>query len=149
MSNRKISRKDLLSACADPGPGDGLDPRLDGGGGPGPVPNRKALQLCGQVARTLASVLAESGDEVLRNLLVESVVPAPNSSRLLVTVSVAIGGGGEETERVAEHLGRARGRLRGEVASAVHRRRVPDLTFRVVGPTSGALPRAAPSGPTG
>src|SRR5262249_31993389 len=49
------------------------------------VDNRKALQLCGQVADTLSPVLAgECGDDVLRSLQVIAVTPAPDSSQLLV-----------------------------------------------------------------
>jgi ribosome-binding factor A len=133
MAFRKVSRKDLLSACAEPGPGDGQDPRFDAPGAP-KVHNRKALQLCGQVARTLAEVLAgECADAVLRDLVVESVVPAPNSSRLLVTVTLAPTAQDSDPSRAAEHLERARGRLRTEVAAAIHRRRAPDLMFRVAG----------------
>jgi ribosome-binding factor A len=134
MTSRKISRRHIQSACAEPGPGDGLDPRLEPRGETSSrVPNRKALQLCGQVAETLALVLSgECGDELLRDLLVESVVPAPNSSRLLVTVSMPASAGDEDAGRALERLEHARGKLRGEVATAVHRRRVPDLLFRVV-----------------
>jgi ribosome-binding factor A len=121
----------MLSSCSDPGPDDGQDPRLDGRGGPRKVANRKALQLCSQAARTLAEVLAgECADRVLRDLVVESVSPAPNSSRLLVTVSLAPSAVAEASQ-VLDRLERARGRLRSEVAAAVHRRKAPDLTFRV------------------
>ena len=130
MTSRKISRFDLLASCDQPGPGDGLDPRRSRGEGSGKVPNRKALQLCAQVARTLAGVLAECSDDVLRDLTVQSVVPAPNASRLLVTVAA---GAAVESERLAEHLHRARGMLRGEVAAVINRRRMPDLVFCVAG----------------
>jgi ribosome-binding factor A len=130
MSSRKISFQDLRSACAEPGPDDGRDPRLDRREGTGKVPNRKALQLCAQVARTLASVLAECGDDVLRDMVVESVVPAPNAVRLLVTLSLT---DAAETAQAAQRLEHARGKLRSEVAAAVNRRRTPDLVFRVVG----------------
>ena len=50
--------------------------------------NRKALQLCAQVAQTLGVVLAgECGEDLLRELFVTSVVPAPDSSRLLVMIA--------------------------------------------------------------
>ena len=49
--------------------------------------NRKAKQLCRQVAETLDLILSgDCRDELLQSLHVISVVPAPNSSRLLVTV---------------------------------------------------------------
>lgn len=137
MSFRKRKRVDLSSCCDAPGSGDGRDPRLEPRGGEAPpkVTNRKALQVCGQVARTLAGVLAgESADAVLRDLQVESVVPAPNSSRLLVTVSRAPSAEKSEPATVLAHLEAARGRLRSEVAGALHRRKTPDLIFQVVEP---------------
>jgi ribosome-binding factor A len=121
----------MLSACSGIGPYDGLDPRYDRPNEPRKVPNRKALQLCGQVADTLALIFGECGDDVLRDLRVVSVTPAPTSVRLLVTVARAAGVT-EEVGQIAGRLERARGKLRGEIAAAVHRRKVPDLTFRVI-----------------
>jgi ribosome-binding factor A len=129
MSSRKISRRDLLSSCAQPGPDDGRDPRLDRRSGSGKVSNRKALQLCAQVARALTFVFAGCGDDVLRNLVVESVTPAPNASRLLVRVASSTD---VERSLLLAHLEHAHGMLRSEVASAINRRRAPDLVFRIV-----------------
>lgn len=128
MRFRKISRRQLLSSCSELGAGDGCDPRLDRPEGAGKVRNRKALQLCAQVERTLVSIFADCGDDVLRDLLVESVTPMPNASRLLVTVlpTVPI-----ETAMILEHLENARGKLRSEAVAAINRRRAPDLLFRV------------------
>src|ERR1700722_16695234 len=89
MPPRKISRKDLLAGCSELGERDGNDPRYDRPEEPPKVKNRKALQLCAQAAETLALVLAGDSDDLFRELLVESVAPAPTSARLLVTVSVA------------------------------------------------------------
>jgi len=133
MRPRKVLRRDVLRSCAEAGPGDGLDPRYDRPDEPAKVANRKALQLCGQVADTLVLVLAgDSADDLLRDLLVEAVVPAPNSSRLLITVSPSLAAADADLDAIRLCLDRARGRLRGEIAAAIHRRRVPDLTFRVV-----------------
>jgi ribosome-binding factor A len=128
MPRRKISRRALLSSCAEPGAEDGRDPRLDRREGSDKVPNRKALQLCAQVARTLLSVFAECGDDVLRDLVIESVTPAPNTARLLVTVRRTVP---VETEVVLHHLQRARGKLRTETVAAINRRRAPDLLFQI------------------
>jgi ribosome-binding factor A len=131
MSRKRIRRKDLLSACTEPGPGDGLDPRLEGRGAGQPAGDRKQRQLCHQVAQELSSLLAgECGDAILRDLLVESVVPAPSSARLLVTVALAPTATPVEPAAVLEALERARGLLRAEVAAAVVRRKAPDLVFR-------------------
>ncbi len=134
MSFKRIRRKDLLSGCSDVGPDDGLDPRYDRRGEP-TLGDRKQLQLCGQVARTLSSLFSgELGDEALRDLLVESVVPAPSSARLLVTVGLAPTATPVAPELIAARLEKARGLLRAEVAAAVVRRRAPDLVFRVSAP---------------
>jgi ribosome-binding factor A len=132
MTSKRIRRKDLLSGCSEVGAGDGLDPRLEGREGAEPAGDRKQRQLCGQVARTLASLFAgECGDDVLRDLLVQSVVPAPSSARLLVTVALAPTAPPIPAEKIGEALERARGLLRSEVAAAIVRRRAPDLVFRI------------------
>jgi len=59
-------------------------------------------------------------------------VPAPYASRLLVAVAPSPAPEAVEVAAVLERLDRVRGRLRTEVAAAVHRRKAPDLTFRVV-----------------
>ena len=132
MSKKRPLRKNLLPLCSELGSEDGLDPRLDPRPSGGKVANRKALQLCGQVADTLGSFLPGCGDDVLREIVVLSVVPAPNSSRLLVTVAPAGPDAAPQPEQVLEHLQHALPRLRAEVASAITRKRVPELTFRVV-----------------
>ena len=114
--------------AAELGVGDGLDPRFDDRDSGRKIVNRKALQLCGQVAETLAVALASSADEVLRDLLVESVVPAPSSMRLLVTLAPPPDA---TLADVTDHLHRAAGWLRSEVARAITRRKTPELMFRL------------------
>ena len=97
---------------------------------------RKAKQLCRQVADTLDLVLSgDCRDERLQALHVISVVPAPNSSRLLVTVSVDLHGEELDRQEILELLGQQTGRLRSEVAASINRKRVPALVFHVVGPS--------------
>lgn len=130
MNAKDPSRKDLLSACSEVGPEDGLDPRLDGRPVRERVKNRKALQLCAQIADTLNEVLAgECGDDLLRELAVVSVHPAPDSSRLLVTLAAPADG--PPVEALRQRLDHAAGKLRSDVAAAIHRKRVPLLTFQV------------------
>ena len=140
--------------CAELGEDDGLDPRLGprrsgrggrtrhSGGpafGPGSPVDRKAAQLCRQVAVTLDEVLAECRDDVLRDLHVVDVAPFPDASRLLVTVSAVDAGapGAPAPEAVLEHLQHAGGHLRREVAAAVTRRHVPLLVYRLQDPAMG------------
>jgi ribosome-binding factor A len=163
MRYRIPSNKQMRRLCAEPGEEDGLDPRLEarrsgrggrsrhasggaafGPGSPAQPVDRKAAQLCRQVAVTLDEVLAECGDGVLRNLHVVDVAPFPDASRLLVTVSAVDAGapGSSAPVAVLEHLQHAGGHLRYEVASAVTRKRAPLLVYRLAEPggETGAAP---------
>jgi hypothetical protein len=73
------------------------------------------------------------GDEVARGLAVETVEPT-SAGWLLVVLRIDQQLAPEDRGRVLRRLEAARGLLRAEVASAVRRRRVPDLRFLVLGP---------------
>ena len=100
----------------------------------GTASNRKALQLCSQVADTLNYVLSgECDDELLQGLQVASVVPAPNASQLLVTVYPVVATGSNfDAAEVRRRLLEAVGRLRSEVARSITRKKAPNLLFQVV-----------------
>jgi ribosome-binding factor A len=92
---------------------------------------RKALQLCSQVADTLSLVLSgECASEVLQNLLVANVTPAPDASQLLVLLTPAPGSRSVSAEEVLAAVHAASGRLRTEVAGAISRKRAPRLVFQ-------------------
>lgn len=92
----------------------------------------KARRLCRQVSEALqAGLSGECADEVLQQVWVRSVDPAAEASRLVVTVSLP--GEVNPAEALARLEG-ARGLLRTLVASAIHRKKVPDLAFRIAGP---------------
>jgi ribosome-binding factor A len=151
MSHYLTSKDGLLSLCAEIDDEDGRAPDLHslrksrsprardrkakakpcGGAG-----DRKAHQLCRQVGQTLDEVLAECGDVVLQGLRVEGVEPFPDASRLLVTVALIDNRPGRMAEAVivADHLQRASGHLRSEVATAVTRKRAPLLLYRLAEP---------------
>jgi ribosome-binding factor A len=123
----------MLTACSEIGPDDGTDPRdwtKDCSRRP---PGRKALQLCRQAAEALRAALAGCHDEVLSGLAVVGVVPAPHAGRLLATVAAEPSAAEHDAAEVLARLGRATGWLRTEVAAAVHRRKAPELVFRVAG----------------
>lgn len=94
---------------------------------------RKTRQLCREVERTLAVALSTSRDDLVRDLAVVSVEPAPDGARLLVTlcptaaltVDVVI---------VLSRLGELRGFLRQEIAQALQRKRTPELAFVIAPP---------------
>jgi len=132
-SHRKRSKRRRFATayCDILGPDDGVNPRDEKRVHARPVRNRKALQLCRQVVETLALVFAGCADPVLNDLLVVEVRPAPDSSRMLVLVHSATEPG-LPTSQVREHLERACGMLRREVARSIHRRKTPELTFDVL-----------------
>ena len=129
MKPRKPFRGERLVDVA--GPGDGFDPRLDVQAARR-TGRRKILQLCREAERTLSAVLGgECADDVLRELIVASVMPAPSAGRLLVTVVLpdfALVSRAEALERLL----RVSGRLRAELAASVRRRKAPELAFRIV-----------------
>ncbi len=131
MRSRRFQRKPPSGLAADFAAGDGSDPRLEQWEGErSGAANRKALQLAAQVERTLVQVLAgECGDEVLSDLRVESVQPAPDSGHLLVVLSPVDSTLALET--ILTHLARAGGRLRSEVAKAIYRKKTPELHFQI------------------
>jgi ribosome-binding factor A len=106
-------------------PGDGIDPRLEKHEHR-KVANRKALQLCAQVMDSLNLTLSTLGNDSLRGLYVEAVVPAPDSSQLLVTV---VPTDTNDCKKVLEELLGASGKLRSEIAASINRKRVPQLKF--------------------
>jgi hypothetical protein len=131
---------------------DGVDPHLDkrrrahrkrnvSSQSQGGRLERKVCQLCRQVAETLDEVLADCGDGVLRGLRVTTVVPCPNASRLLVTVAPVDGRLTPEASPkvVMDHLERASGHLRYEIAASVTRKRAPLLFYRLAEPTLTAV----------
>jgi ribosome-binding factor A len=129
MTSRRFQRKPPPpELCAEPDADDGIDPRYLPKGPRGKITNRKAMQLCRQVQHALS--IALEGD-VLRDLTVQSVVPAPDSSRLLVTF-VYQGVAAASSQDVLAAIEAQRPRLRSAVASAIHRKKTPDLTYLVI-----------------
>lgn len=112
-----ISNKRLESVrrtlCTELGPDDGLDPRIRHRGERRENDIRD-LRLCGEVLRILSLELG--------HVVVERVEPAPDATRLRVWVSAAD----------LPEVEAARVRLRAAVASAIRRKRAPDLIFAAV-----------------
>ena len=98
--------------------------------------DHKTRQLCRQVVRTLSSALPGCGDELLRDLAVASVEPAPDASRLLVAVYPMTRRDVPPAEFL-RRLHQAQGLLRHEVAADIVRKRAPELAFHVHVPPAG------------
>lgn len=99
--------------------------------------HHKDLQLCRQVFDALTYALAEINDPQIDGLVLASVVPAPDSSRVLVTL-VATREDLAADALAAAHacIDASASELREEVAAEITRQRVPELVFRIA-------PRAA------
>ena len=88
---------------------------------------RKTQQFCRQVQRALNLALADrSVGNGTQDLFVEDVFPAPDCGRLLVHVVIPVG---VPVADAMIALGREAPRLRSEVASAITRKRAPELCF--------------------
>ncbi|HEY3246071.1 MAG TPA: ribosome-binding factor A [Phycisphaerae bacterium] len=108
-----------------------------------PQAGRKLLQLCKQVSRAVSLVLAEMDDSVLQDVAVDSVLPAPNASRLLVQVYLTRPVEGVAPTDIVQRLFAAGPRIRAEIATMIHRRKAPELSFALLAP-----PQPEPAPPT-
>jgi ribosome-binding factor A len=136
MSLGKRRREQMLAICGEIHEDDGVDPHEFFKSQRGPrKQDHKAKQLCRQAAVTLSGVLSgETGDRRLSCLRAVSVQPAPDASRLLVTLT-ADGEPEAFCRKEAEAgLHASAGRLRSAVAAAITRRKAPTLAFVVLGP---------------
>jgi len=127
MASRRFARKPPSDLCTEIAGDDGIDPRFDPKGPRAKVSNRKALQLCRQVERALSVALE---GELLRDLSVRSVLPAPDSSRLLVTFTYH-GPTTFTSSEVLAALHAEQAKLRGIVSAAIHRKKTPELRYLV------------------
>jgi len=123
----------MQSLCGEIRPDDGVDPAELFR----PTRNRnnndrKAQQLCRQVADTLSLVLSGEYGEELRDLRIVAVTPAPDATQLLVLVAPAVEGAKCDPDAVLAKLADAAGKLRSEVAAAITRRRAPKLIFQFI-----------------
>ncbi len=96
--------------------------------------SHKQGQLCSQVAQAISLTLGDSTDPRLHDLAVQSVMPAPDGSRLLVIVVPSEGAELDSLDDILGALEGARTWLRRQVAAEIHRKRAPDLIFQVLPP---------------
>lgn len=132
MPNRKRDRDSLRAVCEQLFPDDGVNPKDQKRGELRKVskPDRKLFQLCRQVARAVELGIGGLPQaDALIGVTVHCVTPAPNASRLMVTAEVT-----DESQRLVAKsaLDAYSGRLRADVASAITRKRAPELVFNVI-----------------
>jgi ribosome-binding factor A len=130
--NRRGSREPHF---IDPDFMDALDDNDSGSASTRRQTERKTQQFCRQVQRALNLALADcnAGDSI-DGLFVEEVSPAPDCGRLLIHVNVPAG---FSVADIMTALGRETPRLRSEVASAITRKRSPELCFVPAYPDGG------------
>ena len=132
----RVTRESLEAHCGQLGVDDCVDPhdyfRTDRRSS---KENRKSLRLCRQVFHCLSMVLADCDDAMMQSLSVADVIPAPDSSRLLVLLDMDRQVTDVTSEQLLARAVAQVPRLRSEIASSIHRKRVPTLALQIV-PTS-------------
>lgn len=112
--------------------GDGLDPRLERRKSqPGPGKNKanhSILRLAGQIAKCIRASL---GDGLLTSFDVVGVEPAQGNN-FLVTLGPALPDLDYDPWQVLLAANDRKGYLRSEITCSINRKRVPNLTFRVL-----------------
>ena len=96
---------------------------------------RKLKQLCRQVQYAVDDILAsECFDPELDALIVQNVEPIQGASHLRVILSSDFTEPGFDPRSATEKINALRGMIRTEVASSIHRKRAPELSFLVLRP---------------
>ncbi len=135
MTTRKRPEADRRHLCAQIHEEDGSSPRFDVDESrihERAKARRKDLQLCKQVRLAIESALSSGADTALHDAIVVDVEPAPDASRL--RVRLASRRGEVHLPELMHRIVAAVGYLRGEVAAATSRKRVPVLVFERMAP---------------
>lgn len=136
MSIDKRTRERMRDLCGEIHEDDGVDPReFFKSNQHRRKGNYKTKQLCQQVAVTLEQVLSgEISDPALNCLRVLSAEPAPDASRLLVTLQADCLPQEFQPLKTQERLNQRLGQLRAAVSATITRRKTPGLSFVVLAP---------------
>lgn len=131
MNNQHRWEKNAACCCAEFGAEDGIDPRYITKQAR-KKSSRKELQLCKEATRIVSLVLTgETGQPLLRELLVLSVQPEHDGQSLSVTVGHYAAD--ISATEVLDALKNVQGLLRTALAHALHRKHTPALSFHYVG----------------
>jgi len=108
------------------------DPFLEALAG-GHKPDYKTMSLCKLVRRIVQTALTgEVADEILQDLAVLEVQPAPNAGRLMVVLMQGRLTADTSLDDIHARLDRVQGLLRSEIAQSTARKRTPELAFMVM-----------------
>ena len=97
-----------------------------------PCPRKACRAGASQVFDALTYALAELDDPVIDQLVLASVMPAPSSARVLVTLVPSRDD--IDPDLALAHVRDAIDVLREEVAAEITRKRAPELVFRIARP---------------
>ena len=129
MKSERLAAR-MRALCAELGPDDGIDPReLDKSTRSPSDPHRRHRRLGAQIQRAVALALGTATDPALQTLWVAAAVADPDASRFRIEVEPL---DPVDPVHLAARLAAAAPWIRVEVASALHRRRVPELVWVVV-----------------
>jgi len=131
--NPREAWRDLCAGLRDD---DGIDPRLLDSHRSATNNQLVTGRLCKQVERVIQLALLGSADAQLRELSVAGVSPAPDLTRLQVSLG-CVAASAADIDALRDKLARYAGFLRSEVAREVNRKRTPTLAF-VLLPGDGA-----------
>ncbi len=95
-----------------------------------PLLDRKALQFCSQIRWALEYEINDTL-EGFEAVTISEVLPAPNTSNLLVMLETLETTTWEQAATIESKILFRSSALRAVVAQSTHRRKTPSLTFRV------------------
>lgn len=96
---------------------------------PKPADERKTRQLCRQIHEQIDLTLSSFDNPQLQTLWVLEVAKTPFSSAMQVTL---VAPDEADHDQLHHHIEAAKGRIRCEVAAAIHRKRTPHLRFVIL-----------------
>ena len=135
---RNFDRKKALKNCGTINEDDLIDPRDYFKPQRNESRNQvKTQQLCRQVEQTLEMVINDCDpDSMVASMRVSAVIPAPDCSRMLVTLIVDIALEQFDMNQAMEDLVEQKSRLRSEVARSISRKRAPLLIYNLLPPVT-------------
>ena len=132
MKRKKTTRElraSMLDLCGELHEDDGIDPKIYFKNKLNRKGDRKTQQLCQQVARALNLCLNDCDDPIVQLMYLVNVIPAPDSSCLMVHVECDNSEYQHADAMMA--IRNQTARLQFEISRSINRKRVPNLIFSV------------------
>ena len=133
MKNSKDWLNEAKHLCDEIGPEDGVDPRVIARAMDRKTKNHKSERLGKEARHTLSMVFAgELSDPVFQELEVVDVAATDDGQFLIVSLTRIDNSFNIDETQILEKCQAVQGYLRSAIASAVKRKRVPNLKFELV-----------------